>query len=159
MQGAVIETVSTMPTIVSQSTCKAEYCMASLCVMAGSYIRKVFNETLIFFYTDLTLYQSELTPSRPWTLLFRLRTRPGHDILLAVIIFSVTVLETDQQESVNYTSTLLKDPWPLLDFKNPSESFSLARALTNIFNSTRSTQFVLTIVSGLRSQSQPSIFS
>jgi hypothetical protein len=30
MQGAVVEAVSTMPTIVSQSTCEAEYCIASL---------------------------------------------------------------------------------------------------------------------------------
>jgi hypothetical protein len=37
MQGAVIEAVSTMPNIIGQSTCEAEYCMASLCVMAGSY--------------------------------------------------------------------------------------------------------------------------
>jgi hypothetical protein len=44
IQGAVVEAVSTMPILVSQSTCEAEYCMASLCVMAGSYIKKVFNE-------------------------------------------------------------------------------------------------------------------
>jgi hypothetical protein len=54
MQGAVIESVSTMPSIVSQSTCEAEYCMASLCVMAGSYIRKVVNE-MLGFYSDRPL--------------------------------------------------------------------------------------------------------
>jgi hypothetical protein len=46
MQGAVIEAVSTMPTIVSQSTYEAEYCMASIAVMSGSYIRKIYNEIL-----------------------------------------------------------------------------------------------------------------
>jgi hypothetical protein len=40
MQGAVVEAVSTMLTIVSQSTCEAEYCIASLAVMAGSYLNK-----------------------------------------------------------------------------------------------------------------------
>jgi hypothetical protein len=35
MQGAVVDAVSTMPTIFSQSTCEAEYCMDSLVVMAG----------------------------------------------------------------------------------------------------------------------------
>jgi hypothetical protein len=46
MQGAAVQAVRTTPTIVSQSTCEAEYCMASLCVMSGSYIKKVLNETL-----------------------------------------------------------------------------------------------------------------
>jgi hypothetical protein len=46
MQGDVIEAVSTMPAIVSQSTCEAEYC---LCVMAGSYIRMGFNEMIGFY--------------------------------------------------------------------------------------------------------------
>jgi hypothetical protein len=54
MQGAVVEAVSTMPAIVIQSTCEAEYCMASLCAMAGSYIKKVFNEMLVH-YSDRPL--------------------------------------------------------------------------------------------------------
>jgi hypothetical protein len=54
MQGAVVESVSTMPTIVSQSTCEAEYCMASLAVMAGCYVKKVFNE-MLGFYSDRPL--------------------------------------------------------------------------------------------------------
>jgi hypothetical protein len=43
MQGAVVNAVSTMHAIVSQSTCEAEYCMASLSVMAGSYVKKRFQ--------------------------------------------------------------------------------------------------------------------
>jgi hypothetical protein len=54
MQGAVVDAVSTMPRVVSQSTCEAEYCMASLAVMAGSYIKKVFNE-ISGFYSDRPL--------------------------------------------------------------------------------------------------------
>jgi hypothetical protein len=54
MQGAVVDAVSTMPAIVSQSTCEAEYCMASLCVMAGSYVKKVFNE-MLGHYSDRPL--------------------------------------------------------------------------------------------------------
>jgi hypothetical protein len=46
MQGAVIEAVSTMPTIVSQSTCEAEYSLISITIMSGSYIRKIHNEIL-----------------------------------------------------------------------------------------------------------------
>jgi hypothetical protein len=46
MQGGVIEAVSTMPNIISQSTCEAEYCTASITVMSGCYIRKIFNELL-----------------------------------------------------------------------------------------------------------------
>jgi hypothetical protein len=44
MQGAVVDAVSTMPTIVSQSTCEAEHCMDSLAVMAGCYTKKLYNE-------------------------------------------------------------------------------------------------------------------
>jgi hypothetical protein len=44
MQGAVIDVTSTMPQLVSWSTCEAEYCMAALAVMAAFFIRKVYNE-------------------------------------------------------------------------------------------------------------------
>jgi hypothetical protein len=54
MQGAVVEAVSTMPTIVSQSTCEAEYCIASLAVMAGSYLKKIINE-IMGHYSDRPL--------------------------------------------------------------------------------------------------------
>jgi hypothetical protein len=42
MQGAV-------RAIVSHSTCEAEYCIASLALMAGTYIKKVFNEMLGYY--------------------------------------------------------------------------------------------------------------
>ena len=54
MQGAVVDAVSTMPGPVSQSTCEAEYCMASLAVMAGVHIKKVFNE-MLGYYSDRPL--------------------------------------------------------------------------------------------------------
>jgi hypothetical protein len=43
-----------MPTIVSQSTCEADYCMASLYVMACTYIKKVCNE-MLGYYSDRPL--------------------------------------------------------------------------------------------------------
>jgi hypothetical protein len=46
IQGAVIDVTSTMPNLVSWSTCEAEYCMAALAVMAAFFIRKVYNELL-----------------------------------------------------------------------------------------------------------------
>jgi hypothetical protein len=54
MQGGVIEAVSTMSELVSQSTCEVEYCMASLTVMSGSYIKKVFTE-MLGYYSDRPL--------------------------------------------------------------------------------------------------------
>jgi hypothetical protein len=54
MQGGVVEAVSTMPGLVSQSTCEAEYCMASLATMASSYIKKVLNE-MLGHYSDRPL--------------------------------------------------------------------------------------------------------
>jgi hypothetical protein len=44
MQGATIDVKSTMPTLVSQSTCEAEYCICSLAAMACYYVRKIYNE-------------------------------------------------------------------------------------------------------------------
>jgi hypothetical protein len=46
--------LSTMPLLVSQSTCEAESCMASFCVMAGLYIKKVLNE-ILGHYSDRPL--------------------------------------------------------------------------------------------------------
>jgi hypothetical protein len=54
MQGAVVDAVSTMPTIVSQSTCEAEYCMASLAVIAGCHTKKLYNE-IAGYYSDRIL--------------------------------------------------------------------------------------------------------
>jgi hypothetical protein len=101
MQDAVTEAVRTMPIIVSQSTCEAYYSMASLCVMAGSYIGKIFNE-MLGFYSDRPLtipvgidsksaMDSALSP----------KDTARHDTLLAAIILFVTVLATDQQ---NYST-------------------------------------------------------
>jgi hypothetical protein len=44
MQGAVVDVSSSMPQLVAFSTCEAEYCTASLAVMAATYVKKVFNE-------------------------------------------------------------------------------------------------------------------
>jgi hypothetical protein len=44
IRGAVIDVTSTMPSIIAQSTCEAEYTTCSLAIMASTYIRKVFNE-------------------------------------------------------------------------------------------------------------------
>jgi hypothetical protein len=44
MQGAVVDVTSTMPSIVSQSTCEAEYCTCALATMASYYVRKMYNE-------------------------------------------------------------------------------------------------------------------
>ena len=44
MQGAAIDAKSTMPTLISQSTCEAEYCMCALATMACYYVRKIYNE-------------------------------------------------------------------------------------------------------------------
>jgi hypothetical protein len=44
IRGAVIDVTSTMPSIIAQSTCEAEYTTCSLATMAATYIRKVFNE-------------------------------------------------------------------------------------------------------------------
>jgi hypothetical protein len=54
MQGAYVEALSTMPALVSQSTCEAEYCMASHCVIAGPNIKEVFNE-ILGHYSDRPL--------------------------------------------------------------------------------------------------------
>jgi hypothetical protein len=43
-QGGVIDQNSSMPSIISASSCEAEYCNASLAAMAGAYCRKVLNE-------------------------------------------------------------------------------------------------------------------
>jgi hypothetical protein len=44
MQDAAIDIKSTMPTLVSQSTCEAEYCTCALTAMASYYVRKIYNE-------------------------------------------------------------------------------------------------------------------
>jgi hypothetical protein len=44
MQGAVVDASSIMPQIVPWSTCEAEYCTASLAVMAAFFVKKVHNE-------------------------------------------------------------------------------------------------------------------
>ena len=41
-----MDLASIMPSIIAQSTCEAEYNTASLCGMAGFYIRKIWNELL-----------------------------------------------------------------------------------------------------------------
>jgi hypothetical protein len=43
-QGAVADVTSTMPTLVSQSTCEAEYCICALATMACHHVKKVYNE-------------------------------------------------------------------------------------------------------------------
>jgi hypothetical protein len=40
MQGGVIDVASTMPAIISQSTCEAEYCICALASMACHYVKK-----------------------------------------------------------------------------------------------------------------------
>jgi uncharacterized protein YbbC (DUF1343 family) len=40
----VVDVSSSMPQLVAFSTCEAEYCTASLTVMAATYVKMVFNE-------------------------------------------------------------------------------------------------------------------
>ncbi len=44
MFGACIDHWSGTPTIISQSTCEAEYCVFSLALMGAAYYRKLYNE-------------------------------------------------------------------------------------------------------------------
>jgi hypothetical protein len=67
IQGAVVEAVSTMPTIVSQSTCVAEYCIASLAVMAGSYLKKSSTRYRVIIRIVHSQSPSEQTPNRELT--------------------------------------------------------------------------------------------
>ena len=46
IQGGVVDAASIVPTLVSNSTCEAEYCTAAMCAMAISFVRKLFNELL-----------------------------------------------------------------------------------------------------------------
>jgi hypothetical protein len=54
MRGGVVDQFSGCPGIISQSTCEAEYCMYSLAMMAGAFLRKVYNE-LHGFHSDRPL--------------------------------------------------------------------------------------------------------
>jgi hypothetical protein len=67
MQGAAVEAASTTPAIVSQSTCEAKYCMASLCVMSGSYIKKVLDEIWVIIQTVHSPFQLEQIHNQLWT--------------------------------------------------------------------------------------------
>jgi hypothetical protein len=44
IQRAVVDATSTIPSVVAQSTCAAEYSTCSLASMAASFIRKAYNE-------------------------------------------------------------------------------------------------------------------
>jgi hypothetical protein len=44
MQVAVVDVTSTMPTVLSQSTCEAEYCSSALTTMASHYVKKICTE-------------------------------------------------------------------------------------------------------------------
>jgi hypothetical protein len=44
MQGGVIDQNSSMPSLISMSSCEAEYSNGSLAVMAAAYCRKIYNE-------------------------------------------------------------------------------------------------------------------
>jgi hypothetical protein len=102
MQGAVVEAVSTMPTIVSQSTCEAEYCIASLAVMAGSYLKKFINE-ISGHYSNRPLTIPVVTDSLPE------RNQPARVTLLDDSTTFVTALQM-----VQLYCSIFKEPTTLL---------------------------------------------
>jgi hypothetical protein len=46
LQGGVIDAASSMPSLISHSTCEAEYCNGSVATVAAMHSRKVFNEMI-----------------------------------------------------------------------------------------------------------------
>jgi hypothetical protein len=56
MQGVVIDVTSTMLTVISQSTCEAEYCTCALATVASHYVKKIYNE----FYCHDPDYQIKI---------------------------------------------------------------------------------------------------
>jgi hypothetical protein len=46
LQGGVIDAASTMPSLISHSTCEAEYSNGSMATMAAMHSRKIFNEMI-----------------------------------------------------------------------------------------------------------------
>jgi hypothetical protein len=89
MQGAVVDVSSSMPQLVAFSTCEAEYCTASLAVMAVTYVKSSTNY-MASTRTTISLSRSELIQSLPSTPPTPTRKRNGLDTSNAASILFVS---------------------------------------------------------------------